>query len=47
MLVATTPVRFSDRQGAIYEFQYQGVGPNSLKGVVVEQGGSKIMLEKQ
>jgi hypothetical protein len=47
-LVASAPIRFSDRQGSVYEFQYKDAGaPTKATGVILEQGGQKIALEKQ
>jgi aryl-alcohol dehydrogenase-like predicted oxidoreductase len=47
-LFARSWTRFSDRQGSILEFQFTGVGPATRwTGVILEQGGQKITLEKK
>jgi aryl-alcohol dehydrogenase-like predicted oxidoreductase len=47
-LAARTMRRFADAEGTVYEFQLTGVGPATRSsGVVVEQGGQRIMLEKK
>jgi hypothetical protein len=47
-LAASTPRRFSDRQGSVFEFQIDGVGPAwKTTGAILEQGGQKILLERK
>ena len=49
-LFARTVLRFSDRQGSIFEFQLarQGRGPvTGTSGVILERGGEKILLAKK
>ena len=47
-LVASTPIRFSDRQGSVYEFQFKAEGaPTKATRAILEQGGQKTALEKK
>ena len=47
-LAARTPRRFADPQGSVFEFQLAGVGPATRSvGVILEQGGQKILLERK
>jgi len=47
-LVARTFTRFVDPQGSFFEFQLVGVGPATrAAGVILEQGGQKITLERK
>jgi aryl-alcohol dehydrogenase-like predicted oxidoreductase len=47
-LFARTTTRLWDRQGSIFEFRTTGTGPSTrATGVVLEQGGEKVLLEKK
>jgi hypothetical protein len=48
VLVGRSTTRFLHPQGAVYEFQLTGQGPATrATGVIVEQGGEKITLERR
>src|SRR5688572_29225610 len=47
-LVARAFTRFVDPEGSVFEFQLVGVGPaTTAAGVILEQGGQKITLERK
>jgi aryl-alcohol dehydrogenase-like predicted oxidoreductase len=47
-LVASTPRRFSDSRGSVFEFQVAVTGPPSrATGVIIEQGGAKLLLDRR
>jgi aryl-alcohol dehydrogenase-like predicted oxidoreductase len=47
-LVARSSTRFVDPKGSAFEFQLTGQGPaTKVTGVVLEQGGEKLLLERK
>jgi hypothetical protein len=47
-LVASTTRRFSDSRGSVFEFEVAVVGPpRPATGVVLEQGGTKVTLQRK